>query len=58
MDNDYLEECETIDASVFSGEMLCPNNIESFKMYVARWQRAIEKNEQYIKQESENSGSV
>lgn len=40
----YSDELDAVDASVFSGEMLY-TNLDEFKSYVERWQRAIAEHE-------------
>jgi hypothetical protein len=40
----YSEQLDALDASVFSGEILY-TNLEEFKEYLARWQRAVESHE-------------
>ncbi len=37
----YYEEMDTVDASVFSGELL-HTHLDVFEVYVSRWQRAID----------------
>lgn len=41
--NHHLEQaCESIDASVFSGDVLeSPENIKALEEYIGRWTRAI-----------------
>ena len=41
----YLEQIDAMDASVFSGEILY-ENLPEFKEHVARWQRAIDQQEE------------
>ena len=40
----YSDELDAVDASVFSGEMLY-TNLDEFKSYGERWQRAIVEHE-------------
>lgn len=48
--NRYLKEaCESLDASVFSGEVFYDNESRNeLKEYIARWQRAIASQEAKI----------
>ena len=46
--NNYSEDLDSIDASVFSGELLI-YNLEEFKEYVERWSRAIQEHEKFLK---------
>lgn len=54
---DELNElCESIDASVFSGDLVWHNNRRQLlKKYVGRWTRAIAEHEAYI---AANPGAV
>ena len=45
----YLDFLENVDASVFSGELL-ETNLEEFREYVARWNRAIESQDKLNKE--------
>jgi len=49
---EYLfEACDTIDASVFSGDCLhTPKAIEEFKLFVERWKNQIPVIEEAIKE--------
>ena len=49
---DYSKDLDSIDASVFSGEMLLVN-FEEFKYYVSRWQRAIDEHEEAMEQDND-----
>ena len=46
---DTKEVCEWIDAGIFSGDLLHVCDIEEFKEYVERWNRAIKEQEEYLK---------
>lgn len=42
----YSDELDSLDSSVFTGEMLyC--NINEFEWYVKRWQRAIDRHREF-----------
>ena len=41
---DYSDQLDSLDASVFSGELLL-THLEEFKGYLARWQKAVEEHE-------------
>ncbi len=41
MNDRYSDELDSLDASVFSGEILF-TNLEEFQYYVSRWQVAID----------------
>jgi len=49
MSDIYSEELDTVDASIFSGEML-ETNLEELKDYVGRWQRAIDAHEKAMEE--------
>lgn len=52
----YDEACDALDASVFSGELVCvPGNRKGFKEYLERWSRAVAEHERL---EAEESGSA
>ncbi len=41
MREDYSDQLDSLDASVFTGELLY-TNMEEFEDYLKRWQRALE----------------
>jgi len=46
----YSYELDSMDASVFTGEMLY-TNINEFEWYVRRWQKAIDYQREYMRKE-------
>jgi hypothetical protein len=49
--NDYSEEIDSLDAAVFSGEILY-THFEEFQICVARWQRAIDEHREALRKEN------
>ena len=50
MDAQYSDEMDTLDASIFSGELLM-TNLDELKDYVGRWQRAIISHEKAMEED-------
>jgi hypothetical protein len=51
-----VERCESIDASVFSGDLLWSKERRgTLKEYVERWQRAIAEHEKLCPDDEENA---
>lgn len=50
MDTQYSDEMDTLDASIFSGELL-ETNLDELKEYMGRWQRAIDAHEKAMEED-------
>lgn len=46
MNHFHEEACESVDAAVFSGDIVV-SSLEEFKVYLGRWNRAVEAEEEY-----------
>ena len=51
MDHHYEEACESVDASVFSGDLLY-TGLAEFKEYLGRWNRAVAEHERIEAEEA------
>ncbi len=46
----YRDELDSIDASVFTGELLF-ENLDEFQGYLTRWQKAVDDHKKYMNEE-------
>lgn len=52
MNDRYSDELDSLDASVFSGEILF-TNLDEFQYYITRWQKAIDEHKEGDDEESQ-----